>query len=68
MADAVKNTQTIKQSNNQAIKLCLMGLGEKGFKVLGEECFSVLLYAVDKLISLYGSHHINISTYQHINP
>ena len=48
--------------------LCLMGLGEKGFKVLGEECFSVLLYAVDKLISLYGSHHINISTYQHINP
>ena len=36
--------------------------------VLGEEGFSVLLYAVDKLISLYGSHHINISTYQHINP
>ena len=29
------------------------------------DCVNTLF--VDKLISLYGSHHINISTYQHIN-
>ena len=29
------------------------------------ECVNTL--SVDKLISLYGSQHINISTYQHIN-
>ena len=29
------------------------------------DCVNTL--SVDKLISLYGSHHINISTYQHIN-
>ena len=38
------------------------------WKVLGEEGFSVLLFAVDKLISLYGSHHINVSTYKPSNP
>ena len=32
--------------------------------VMGGVLFTL---SVDKLISLYGSHHINISTYQHIN-
>ena len=37
--------------------------------IQGQDCWPGIhnTLSVDKLISLYGSQHINISTYQHIN-